>query len=150
MERSDSNDFWNILEKKNEETYDVKVNCEDIISDTKQTPLQANCKLEMHFESENKVIYVRPCRAQYFLLSAPKCYDNVNIKYMGANYNERFNEIYGAIGNYYILNAGILLVSKRRIRPGAIDILPFVAYDGDTYYRFEAVFNYVPYQCLRK
>ena len=104
----------------------------------------------MHIESENKVIYVRQCRAQYFLLSSLKCYDNVNVKYMGPNYNERFNEICGAIGNYYILNAGILLVPKRRIRPGAIDILPLVAYDGDNYYRFEAIFNYVPYQCWNR
>ena len=158
MERLDYNDLNKyreeingyLFENINKETYEIKEKSEKIIPDIKQTPLQANCRLEMHIESENKVIYVRQCRAQYFLISSLKCCDNVNIKYIGANYNERFNEIYGAIGNYYILNAGILLVPKRRIRPGAIDILPFVAYDGDTYYRFEAVFNYVPYQCLRK
>ncbi|MDI9216582.1 MULTISPECIES: hypothetical protein [Clostridium] len=143
------NDFWSILEEVNKETYEIKEKNEEIIRDIKQTSLQANCRLEMHIESENKVIYVRPCRAQYFLLSS-KCYENVNVKYMGANYNEKLSEIHGAIGNYYILNAGILLVPKRRIRPGAIDILPLVAYYGDDYYRFEAIFNYAPYQCWNR
>lgn len=149
-EAKPKNDIGSILDEINKGTYDTNGKCEEIVSDIKQTQLQANCRLEMHIESENKVIYVRPCRAQYFLLSSLKCYDNVNVKYIGSNYNEMFSEICGAIGKYYILNAGILVVPKRRIMPGAIDILPFLAYDGDTYYRFEAVFNYVPYQCLRK
>lgn len=150
-QNQDKNNFWDILEDINKETYDtIEGKREEIISDINETPLQANCRLEMHIGSENKVIYVWPGRAQYFLLSSLKCYENVNVKYMGDNYNERFSEIRGSIGNYYILNAGILLVPKRRIRPGAIDILPLVAYDGDTYYRFEAIFNYAPYQCWKR
>ncbi|WP_291651190.1 hypothetical protein [Clostridium sp.] len=150
FENQYENEFWSILEEVNKETYEIKEKSKEIIPDIKQTPLQANCRLEMHIESENKVIYVRPCRAQYFLLSSSKCYENVNVKYMGANYNEKFSKIHGAIGNYYILNAGILVVPKRRIRPGAIDILPLVAYYGDDCYRFEAIFNYVPYQCWNR
>ena len=158
MERLDYNDLNKyreeingyLFENINKETYEIKEKSEKIIPDIKQTPLQANCRLEMHIESENKVIYVRPCRAQYFLISSLKCCDNVNIKYIGANYNERFNEIYGAIGNYYILNAGILFIPNERLRPGEIDVLPFEAFDGCNKFKFDVVFTFDPCKCCKK
>ena len=116
----------------------------------KLTPLGANCKLEMHIENKNKVIYVSPRRVQYFLAKSSNCCGPIKVNYIGNKYSEKHSKRCGFLGDYYILNAGILFIPKKCLKPGAIDILPLVAYDGCNKYKFEAVFSYDSYKSFTR
>ncbi|MBN1067209.1 hypothetical protein DVW02_04320 [Clostridium botulinum] len=115
----------------------------------KHVDLSANCNFEMHVNSENKMIYVCPGKAQYFLASSSKCCGPISVKYLGHNYDERCKKIYGCLGTYFVFDSGIVIIPKKQLHPGAIDVLPFLAYDGCNYYKFEVIFTYSPCECCK-
>ncbi len=144
IETENGDESLELVEDINDEAKASMEEDEEKWSCANKTLLQANCKLEMHIESKNKVIYVYPGKVQYFLASSSKSCGAVSVKYIGPNYNKRCSKVRGILGSYYILNAGILFVPKKCLKPGKIDILPLLAFDGCNYYNFEAVFNYDP------
>ena len=146
IENENGDESLELLEDINDEAKVSMEECEEKWSYENQTSLQVNCKLEMHIEPKNKVIYVCPGKVQYFLTSSSKCCGPISVKYIGFNYSKRSSKVSGILGNYYILNAGVLFIPKKHLKPGAIDILPLLAFDGCNYYNFEAVFNYDPSQ----
>ncbi|WP_061309173.1 hypothetical protein, partial [Clostridium botulinum] len=101
----------------------------------KDVALSANCRLEMHVNPENEMVYVCPGKIQYFLASSSKCCGKINVKYLGhhclgTHGGHKCIKVYGKLGKYLILDSGIVFIPYRHIQPGCIDILPFIAYDG--------------------
>ena len=115
-----------------------------------ETPLEANCRSEIHIKPKNKIIYVCEGGAQYFLVESSKCCKEIHTEFLGCRFNKKYNKIYGNLGVYYILSSGILFIPKKNLRPGEIDILPFKAFDDCNHYKFDVVFTFDPCKCCKK
>lgn len=154
----DEKEMWEYV-KKNTPTKkeECKTKCEEEkedkeyrCPDSKHTPLEANCKSEIHVKPKNKIIYVCPRAAQYFLATSSKCCGQIKVKFIGYGFNPKFKKVCGNLGTYFILNAGILFVPKKNLQPGEIDVLPFEAFDGCNKFRFDVVFTFDPCKCCNK
>ncbi|MDZ4957216.1 hypothetical protein GNF51_15800 [Clostridium perfringens] len=78
---------------------------------SKRTPLEANCKSEIHVKPKNKIIYGCPKTAQYFLAASSKCCGEIKVKYIGHGFDPKFKKVHGDLGTYFILNSGILFIT---------------------------------------
>ena len=150
-------DLENKIEMSEDEKEECKTKCEEEMEDkeyrcpdSKHTPLEANCKSEIHIKPKNKIIYVCPGAAQYFLATSSKCCGQIKVKFIGYGFNPRFKKVCGNLGTYFILNAGILFVPKKDLQPGEIDVLPFEAFDGCNRFKFDVVFTFDPCKCCKK
>lgn len=133
-----------------EEIEDEQEKCLEEISHSMHTSLEANCKSEIHINPQNKIIYVCPKTAQYFLATSSKCCGPINVKYIGHGFNQKFKKVSGDLGTYFILNSGILFIPNEHLRPGDIDVLPFEAFDGCSKFKFDVVFTFDPCKCCNK
>ena len=136
--------------KKYDKIEEKEEDCFEEVSNKNYTPLESNCKSEIHINPENKIIYVCPKTAQYFLASSSKCCGPINVKYIGHGFNQKFKKVNGDLGTYFILNSGILFIPNERLRPGEIDVLPFEAFDGCNKFKFDVVFTFDPCKCCKK
>ncbi|MDZ5016976.1 hypothetical protein GNF72_17495 [Clostridium perfringens] len=77
----DEKEMWEYVKKTRPTKKEAhKIKCEeemedkeDRCPDSKHTRLEANCKSEIHVKPKNKLIYVCPRTAQYFLATSSKC-----------------------------------------------------------------------------
>lgn len=108
--------------------------------------ISVSCNLKVDFDTENKMIYLTPGKAEYFTVNVPRCCGDVTIKYKGC-YKD--NRICGNLGVYHIVESGIIVKTYCKLDTKKNDILKFTAIDECTKdcYDFVVVFSSKPYCC---
>lgn len=112
----------------------------------KDSKIYVNCKLQVEFDTKNKIIYLYPGKCQYFTVDVLKSCDDVTIKY---NDDYSKNGICGNLGIYRIVKSGILVETYCKLDTKKKDILNFTAIDNCTKecYDFVVVFCSSPCRC---
>jgi len=118
----------------------------DECSHPKESKISVSCNLKVDFDTENKMIYLSPGKAEYFTVNVPRCCGDVTIKYKGCIQD---NGIRGNLGVYHIVESGIIVETYCKLDPRKKDILKFTAIDECTEdcYDFVVVFSSKPYCC---
>lgn len=90
----------------------------------------ASCSTNVGISPNNTIIYVCPGKRQFFSINSTNCCGVISLYYLGENFNSSEGFIEGNLGNYTLLNSGILLDAPCNIQPGDYDVLSFQVVDS--------------------